>query len=85
MTDRHTYSAKDIAFLMQHEVRTFYGKIDDWMENHGFPQKIPGTNRWSRHAVDHWFRTDCGRRPELAGELPTPELTINPLEAEYLN
>ena len=70
-----TYTIDQLAVLFQRSSATMRSYIDTLQEKHGFPAKLPCfDNLWSRPAVDRWI--------EGNGQAATPQLPVDPWQAE---
>lgn len=74
-------TAGQVAHLLGRSETTF--KRDRLeLEDLGFPQKLPGLNKWSRAAVTRWIETN-GKTYEPAAPDAALQDVTRQLEAEY--
>lgn len=87
LVEDFTLSIGEVA-VMNHMSEPTFRKRRAMLEALGFPQKLPGSLRYSRPAVERWFRTNGGQAaaPEIE---PSIDIAVQgvreQLEQEYAN
>lgn len=63
-SSEYTFSLDEIAAIFRRKDANSFRELRPKLEAAGFPTRIPGTNLWSKPAVDLWFST-LGLPPEI--------------------
>ena len=58
LVTRPALSAEEVARLLGYASADRFLEAKKRLEEHGFPAKLPGMNRWSHPSIMRWFETN---------------------------
>ena len=77
-----TWTAGQVAVAVGMSEGLFKAKLPIWEQQHGFPKRLPGTNKWPKWAVLDWINSSAGTYAGHQRTIPDGDAEIDAVVSE---